>query len=398
MLGIDFLVENQVVWDFAKSTVTMHGISHVLRSRVNKLRWCRRVVVQENTIVPARSETVLSAKVQFRKLPDTCEDDDWYTGLVEMRNGMQISRTLIPSNRWKDIPIRVMNLNVSDVKLQVNSVLSNLEQVEVLGSFDQESQRVNKVSVCGEGDVPEFIKELVEGIDATVPESESQALEAILMSYIDVFSKDENDLGLTDIIMHYIDTGDAKPVRQQLRKFPPAYVESISKHVDSMLEQGVIEPASSPWAANVVLVKKHDGTLRCCIDYRKLNAVTRKDVYPLPRINDCLDALASAKFYSSLDMRSSFNQLPVAPQDRDKTAFICPRGMYRYKTMPFGLCNASSSFQRLADILFSGLHLDVCLVYIDDIIVFSRTIEEHLERLVRVLALDPGVTWLSVID
>jgi len=85
-------------------------------------------------------------------------------------------------------------------------------------------------------------------------------------------------------------------------------------------------------------------------------------------------------------MRSSFNQLPVAPQDRDKTAFICPRGMYHYKTMPFGLCNASSSFQRLADILFSGLHLDVCLVYIDDIIVFSRTIEEHLERLVRVLA------------
>jgi len=131
--------------------------------------------------------------------------------------------------------------------------------------------------------------------------------------------------------------------------------------------------------------KKIDGTLRCCIDYRKLNAV--KDVYPLlPRINDCLDAMASAKLFSSLDMRSSYNQVAVAPQDRDKTAFICPRGMYRYKTMPFGLCNAGASFERLVDILFSGLHLDVCLVYVDDIVVFSTTVEEHFERLVRVFA------------
>jgi len=186
--------------------------------------------------------------------------------------------------------------------------------------------------------------------------------------------------------MHYIDTGDAKPVRQPLRKFPPAHVEAISEHVDSMLEQGIIEPASSLWASNVVLVKKHDGTLRCCIDYRKLNAVTRKDVYPLLRINDCLDAMASAKLFSSLDMRSSYNQVPVAPQDRDKMAFICPRGMYRYKTMPFGLCNAGASFERLIDILFSGLHLDVCLVYVDDIVVFSTTVEEHFKRLVRVFA------------
>jgi len=330
MLGIDFLVNNQVIWDFAKLTVIIHGIPHKLCSKQNRHRWCRRVVVQKTTTLPARSETVLPTKVQFKKMPDLSIDVNWCTSIGEMRDGIQVSRTLVPSGVWSDVPVRVLNTGVTDVKLQANLPVSDLEQVEVVSEFNQRSEEVKSVTLpSDEKEVPEYIKKLVQGVDASVSESESQALESILMSYLDVFSQDENDLGQTDIIMHYIDTGDVKPVRQLLRKFPPAYVESISKHVDSMLEQGIIEPESSPWAANVVLVKKHDGTLRCCIDYRKLNAVTRKDVYPLPRINDCLDALASAKFYSSLDMRSSFNQLPVAPQDRDKTAFICPRGVYR---------------------------------------------------------------------
>ena len=259
--------------------------------------------------------------------------------------------------------------------------MSDLEQVQVLDRDSDDSVQVTGVSQAEELQVPDFVRKMVDAVDDSI-----SALESILMSYLDVFSQRENDLGLTDIIMHHIDTGDAKPVRQPLRRFPPAHVESISQHVDTMLEQGVIEPASSPWASNVVLVKKSDGTLRCCIDYRKLNAVIRKDVYPLPRINDCLEAMASAKLFSSIDLKSSYNQIPVTPQDRDKTAFICPRGMYRYKTMPFKLCNAGSTIERCADIVFSGLHLDVCLVYVDDIVISSTTEEEHLERLVRVLA------------
>ena len=148
-----------------------------------------------------------------------------------------------------------------------------------------------------------------------------------------------------------------------------------------MLQQGIIEKASSPWASNIVLVKKKDGTFRCCIDYRQLNNVTVKDAYPLPRIDSCLNAMAEAKWFCTFDLRSSYHQVGVAPEDRDKTAFICPRGMYRYKTMPFGLCNAGASFQRLMDILMSGLHLEICLVYLDDIVVYAKTAEQHLERL-----------------
>ena len=145
------------------------------------------------------------------------------------------------------------------------------------------------------------------------------------------------------------------------------------------LEQGIIEPAFSPWASNVVLVRKKDGSLRCCIDYRKLNAVTRKDAYPLPRCDSCLDAMSSAKWFSTFDLRSSYHQVVVDPQDRDKTTFICPRGMYRYKTMPFGLCNAGATFQRLMDVVMSGLHLDVCLVYLDEWVSSFLTAHQHIK-------------------
>ena len=113
--------------------------------------------------------------------------------------------------------------------------------------------------------------------------------------------------------------------------------------------------------------------------------VTKKDAYPLPRIDTCLDAMASAQWFSTFDLRSSYHQVQVNPADMDKTAFICPRGMYRFRTMPFGLCNAGATFQRLMDIVMTGLNLNVCLVYLDDIIVYSSTLEQHLERLIRVM-------------
>jgi hypothetical protein len=124
---------------------------------------------------------------------------------------------------------------------------------------------------------------------------------------------------------------------------------------------------------NVVLVRKKDGSYRCCIDYRQINTVTRQDAYPLPRIDVCLDVMAKAKWFSTFDLRSSYHQVSINANDRDNTAFICPRGMFRFRTMPFGLCNAGASFQRLMDFFLCGLHPEICLVYLDDIIVFSES-------------------------
>jgi len=148
-----------------------------------------------------------------------------------------------------------------------------------------------------------------------------------------------------------------------------------------MVEAGVIEPSCSPWTSNIVVVSKKDGSLRFCVDYRKLNSVTRRDAYPLPRIDSCLDALSGAQFFSAFDLRSSYHQVPMDMQDADKTTFIVRRGTYRFRRVPFGLCNAGSTFQRVMDLALNGLNFNMCLVYLDDIIVFSSTVEEHLVRL-----------------
>ena len=148
-----------------------------------------------------------------------------------------------------------------------------------------------------------------------------------------------------------------------------------------MQEQGVIEPCSSEWASNIVLVKKKDGSIRFCVDYRKVNNVTKKDAYPLPRIDACLDTLAGAVWYSTFDLRSGFHQVEMDPRDVNKTTFVCHRGTFRFPRMPFGLCNAPATFQRLMDMVMMGLNFETCLVYLDDIIVYSQDLPSHMDRL-----------------
>jgi len=149
--------------------------------------------------------------------------------------------------------------------------------------------------------------------------------------------------------------------------------------------RGDRERTQSPWASNIVLVKKKDGSYRCCIDYRQVNSLTRRDAYPLAHTDVCLDAMAGACWFSTFDPRSSYHQVVTEPRDSEKTAFICREGQFRFKTMPFGLCNAGATFQCLMDMVMSGLALQVCLVYLDDVIVFSSTVDQHLERLRQVL-------------
>jgi len=394
MLGIDWMVANNIVWNFGHSLISIGAHSFTLISRSDKRNWCRRVVLQENITIPARSETDVPTKVVFHKLPTASDNGYWGTEPSVVEDGIHVSRTLLPCNRWSDLPIRVMNVSSRPVELKSGSVVANLQPLEVVNEVEGDTRRKTTLSDQtsatadndkGQQKIPEFVEYLMRGVDDSLPESASLALSDILKDHADVFSQSEYDLGRTNIISHHIDTTDARPVRQPLRRYPPAHLEAISTHVDNMLNQGIIEPASSPWASNIVLVRKKDGSLRCCIDYRQLNSVTRKDAYPLPRIDSCLDAMSSARWFSTFDLRSSYHQVSVDPNDKDKTAFICPRGMYRYKTMPFGLCNAGATFQRLMDVVMSGLHLEVCLVYLDDIILFSSTVDEHLERLVRVL-------------
>ena len=159
------------------------------------------------------------------------------------------------------------------------------------------------------------------------------------------FDLQQARLGRTSTVVHHIDTGDHAPLRQRPYRVSATERRVIDEHVGDMLKRGVIQPSHSPWASPVVLVKKKDGTIRFCVDYRRLNKITRKDVYPLPRIDDALDCLQGAEFFSSIDLRSGYWQVPVAETDRPKTAFVTPDGLYEFTVMPFGLCNAPATFE-----------------------------------------------------
>lgn len=199
-----------------------------------------------------------------------------------------------------------------------------------------------------------------------------------------MISVDGSDLGLTTIVQHEINTGDAKPIRQAPRRLPFHQRQTVRELVADMLDRGVVESSKSPWSSPIVLVKKKDGTTRFCVDFRKVNNLTKKDAHPLPRIDDTLDALGGAQWFTTLDLASGYWQIEVAQADGEKTAFATPDGLYQFRVMPFGLCNAPGTFQRLMEHVLQGLHWSTCLVYLDDIVIYSRTIEEHLARLAEV--------------
>jgi len=204
-------------------------------------------------------------------------------------------------------------------------------------------------------------------------------LNDVLREYADIFLTGELDLGETSLTQHRIDTGSAPPTRQTLRRQPYHTLEKINVHVQDMIKFGVIEPSCIPWTSNIVVVKKKDDSLRFCVDHRRLNSVTRRDAYPLPRIDECLDVLSGVQYFSAFDLRSSYHQVPMYPDDADKTTFVVRTGTYRFRKMPFGLCNAGSTFQRVMYMALNGLNFNMCLVYIDDIIFFSATVEEHID-------------------
>ena len=202
-------------------------------------------------------------------------------------------------------------------------------------------------------------------------ESERAMFRQLFRCYPELFSTASRTAKTTLAVEHHIATGDAAPIFQ--RRLRNSQVENavIDAEVEQMLKDGVIEAGHGAWGFPVVLIKKKDGAVRFCVDYRALNNVTAKDVYPLPRIDETLEQLGGACRFSTLDLKAGYWQIGVAPKDQDKTAFVTRRGLFRFRRMPFGLSNAPATFQRMMDCLLRGLTWVCCLVYVDDIIVYS---------------------------
>jgi len=213
MLGIDWMVKNDIIWEFKKSRIFAGGNYYPLHKRADRNRWCRRVILQEDSVIPPRSEANIATKVVFRRIPTSFDSEQWGTEPNYVTPGVHVSRTLVPHNKWTDVPVRVMNVSTQPISLKSGSPVADLWPVEVVDQIDnQHSAHTQKKEALDEYEA--FIEKRMHRVDGSLPESASLALYEILKDHTDVFSKSENDLGRTDIITHRIETGDAKPVRQ----------------------------------------------------------------------------------------------------------------------------------------------------------------------------------------
>ncbi|UYV69423.1 hypothetical protein LAZ67_6003537 [Cordylochernes scorpioides] len=237
--------------------------------------------------------------------------------------------------------------------------------------------------IAGKNEVtsPDVRECLISMISTDLEETKKNGLLTCLYEFADIFDFEKKSFPVSGEIKHKIDTSEYPPVRQRPYRVSTAERRVIQSEVEKMIETKIIRPSSSPWASLVILVRKKDGSLRFCVDYRRLNKITKKDVYPLPRIDDALDTLSGSRYFSTMDMRSGYWQIEVDDKDREKTAFITPDGLYEFNIMPFGLCNAPVTFERMIDNVLRGLKWDMCLCYLDDIVVYGSTFKEHLTRL-----------------
>lgn len=222
--------------------------------------------------------------------------------------------------------------------------------------------------------------------ESPVPEEWKQRIIDKLNSIPEVFAADDLSFGHTSAVKHHIRLQDETPFKERSRPIHPSDREAVRQHLRELLDAGIIRESESPFASPVVVVKKKNGKIRLCIDYRKLNTRTIKDAYALPNIEETFSALNGAKWFSVMDLKSGYYQVEMAEEDKPKTAFTCPLGFYEFNRMPQGITNAPSTFQRLMEKCVGDLHLSEVLVFLDDLIVFSQTLEEHEARLMKVLS------------
>lgn len=371
ILGLDFLRKFNFCMDLGRNKIFTADEEVLLFGASEEEFQSYRVLAMEECTVPARSECVLKGKCE--KLVN-CVGVTEVPSQDNMPKGVMVAASLVDLSKIT-VPVRVVNLSDSDRVIRKGEEVSKCVPVtSVIKSTDS----------SGSDKLDNLLASMSSSLHLD-PEEVSKARN-LIAEFKDLFSSSSNELGHTSMTQHRIDTGNHSPIKQHPRRLPFSKRNDVRDMLLKMQQSDVIEPSTSPWSSPIVLVKKKDGSTRFCVDYRKLNEITRKDSYPLPRIDDTIDSLTGHKWFSTLDLKSGYWQVEVHPEDREKTAFTAgDQGLWQFKVMPFGLCNAPATFERLMDSVLQGLSCEACLVYLDDIIIVGRSFQEHLENLRAVL-------------
>ncbi|XP_048107889.1 uncharacterized protein LOC125300211 [Alosa alosa] len=301
-----------------------------------------RLAYNYNVIIPAQAEALVWAKVNNVAPLQNCPVVIEPTGEI---GGFEVARTVGTIRRGR-VPVRVRNVHRHPVtlkRLQRLAVISAIDPEDIRNGEDISLQMVSQDVV--EVQVVQLAQEQQDGVTEVkvtglqgegLNPTKQQQLQQFVTKWQHLFSQHAEDYGRTTVVKHHIPTGSAVPMRERYRPVPPTLYKELRLLLQGMLQSGVVRESCSPWAAPIVLVRKKCGAWRFCVDYRKLNSVTHRDAFPLPRVEESLTNLNAAEFYSTLDLASGYWQVEVEECDREKTAFTTPFGLFEFERMPFG--------------------------------------------------------------
>ena len=386
LFGLDILKDLGAQIDCVNGTVSFLDSLVTLNTLHRKDTGCVGRLAKK-TVFPPRSETLVAVKV-----PKACGSvclierlaADPYRALTAARTvsrisgGSTVCRLLNPSDR----AIKLKAGSKVATICKAFKVVADGAEFEPSFGRDWPANQVNSVEEPGErrGAKVSTIANLGLKLDApALSEAQKAELELLLEANADIFATSSQQLPGCNLHQHRINTGDAVPQRRRAYRLSPIAKKEIGKQVQDLLDADIVEPSHSMWSAPTVLVKKKDGSMRMCIDYRMLNAVTKPINFPIPLWQDVLDAVSEARptIFSSLDLKSGYHQILLDPDSRDKTSFSTHMGSFRFKRLPFGLQNAPSSFQMLMSEVFHGLGFKFVIYYLDDVLIYSRGWQDH---------------------
>jgi len=340
--------------------------------------------IMETVTIPARSRTLVSV---FHTLVQPTPAEVTPCERIYNKTNLLIPAMLIDHTTSA---IMIINPTLEDQTLQTQTVVGKIQPYAPIQTNVNLIQQITNPNQAETNQI---------NINPDIPPIYQAKIRQLIRKYEKIFSWNDFILGKTSRLKFNIDTGDAEPIK--MRPFPTSEAQKaeIQRHIDFMLEHNIIEESNSPWAAPCCLVPKKDAegnytAKRFIVDFRGLNSVTKKFSWPLPRTEDVLNSLRNSQYFSTMDLSSGYWQVEMEAKDKEKTAFTTHDALYQFNVLAFGLCNAPSHFAKLMHVVLSGLTNETCLCFVDDTIVYSNTLDDHLIKLERVFArfLSEGLT------
>lgn len=366
---------------------TAHGYKAVLKVLELRQRQSKdgnlglvKMYGQGPQLVPAGQTMVLEGCVAANRFSTEKSVVLEHPSSSSLPGGLLVKTCLVdlPAKQPCKVPVILTNESDHDVIVPQRCIIGEISAFQRV--FSKEHGVLTSRSDC-----PQKPDITFNFSDSPAPAEWKERITKKLNSMPEVFAQNDLDFGRTDQVKHQIKLSDETPFKHRARPIHPHDLEAVRKHLQELLQAGVIRESDSSFSSPIVVVRKKNGDVRLCIDYRKLNLQTVKDAYALPNLEEAFSTLTGSKWFSVLDLKSGYYQIEVEEADKPKTAFVCPLGFWEFNRMPQGVTNAPSTFQRLMERCMGEMNLKEVLVFLDDIIVFSSTLEEHEVRLMKVL-------------